>query len=329
MIFRSTLRRLLRHDPASGENAQDTMFRRVVEQSADVICRVVDGRFCYVSPSAAEIFGWEPQALLGTDGLHSIHEDDRHIIEEAIAGLMSGPQSRALSQVRAICGDGSLKWVETTAQIETSDSISEIILVMRDVTDRKQLEEELAALALQDGLTGLANRRAFDQAFDREWKRTLRTGGEMALVLLDLDCFKQFNDLYGHQAGDDCLRIVGTCIREIASRPADMACRYGGEEIVVILGSTGLDGALQIAGEMRSRVADLQIPHQGSACTDRVTVSIGVATAIARAGGSMNMPEGLLQAADHALYKAKAGGRNRVEQSILIAPSEQSALYAD
>jgi diguanylate cyclase (GGDEF)-like protein len=102
-----------------------------------------------------------------------------------------------------------------------------------------------------------------------------------------------------------------------------MACRYGGEELVVILGSTGLEAALAIAEQMRAAIASLQIPHQGSSCAGHVTVSIGVAAAIARAGGSMNMPEGLLQAADHALYKAKSGGRDRVEQAILIAPSDQ------
>jgi diguanylate cyclase (GGDEF)-like protein len=194
---------------------------------------------------------------------------------------------------------------------------------MRDITERQRLEDELAALALQDGLTGLANRRAFDQAFNREWKQTLRTGGEMALLLIDIDCFKQFNDHYGHQAGDDCLRAVADCIGELARRPTDMPCRYGGEEIVVILGATGLDAAVSVAEEMRAKVQALQIPHRSSACTDHVTVSIGVAAAVSRMGGTMEMPQGLLQAADHALYKAKAGGRNRVETSILIAPSRR------
>jgi diguanylate cyclase (GGDEF)-like protein len=116
---------------------------------------------------------------------------------------------------------------------------------------------------------------------------------------------------------------VAGSIRDLARRPSDIVCRYGSEEIVVVLGSTGLAPALAIAEQMRAAVASPQIPYQGSACADHVTVSIGVAAAIARAGGSMNMPEGLLQAADHALYKAKSGGRNRVEQAILIGPSDQ------
>lgn len=323
MVFRSTLRRLLGRGPTRHEDAQEATFRRVVEQSADVICRIAYGQFCYVSPSAFDMFGWKPQELIGTNGLYAVYDDDRHIVEAVIGRLLSGQQSQATAQVRVVCGDGSLKWVETIARVETSDVASETILVMRDITERKQLEEELAAMALQDGLTGLANRRSFDQAFDQEWKQTLRTGGEMALVLLDIDCFKQFNDLYGHQAGDDCLRAVAAGIQNLARRPSDVACRYGGEEIVVILGATGLDTAISIATEMRSGVAALAIPHHGSACADHVTVSIGVAAAIARSGGSIEMPEGLLQAADHALYKAKANGRNRVEQSMLIAPSQE------
>jgi diguanylate cyclase (GGDEF)-like protein/PAS domain S-box-containing protein len=319
-MIRSALRRLLGRDTAPREETEDVIFRRLVEQSSDVICRVVDGQFRYVSPSAFNTFGWDPKKLVGTSGLHIIYEDDWNVVETAIGRLASGQQRQSV-QARTICGDGSLKWIETTAHVETSDSCSEVILVMRDITDRKKLEEELAAFALQDGLTGLANRRGFDQVLDREWKQTLRKNDEMALILLDIDFFKQFNDLYGHQAGDDCLRKVADCVRELARRPTDLACRYGGEEIVVILGSTNLNSAILIANNMRSSVAALKIPHRGSACAENITVSIGVAAAKSGIDGTLRMPEALLHAADQALYKAKAGGRNCVDQCGLIAPS--------
>ncbi|WP_200939474.1 sensor domain-containing diguanylate cyclase [Aureimonas sp. Leaf454] len=315
------LRRLLRDEPNAATDDPDAMFRRVVEKSADVICRFSHDQFLYVSPSVTKMFGWNPQELVGNDGFWMIHEADRPIIAEARERLVSGLQEQAVLQVRTICSDGSLKWVETTCRIETIDDTSEVILVMRDISDRKRLEEELSALASQDGLTGLANRRAFDQALDRTWRQTLREGGEMALVLMDVDCFKQFNDRYGHQAGDDCLRAVADSIQALLNRSTDLACRYGGEELVVVLGGTGLEPALAIAEQMRAVVASLQIPHQSSSCADHLTISIGVAAAVARTGGSMNIPEGLLQAADHALYKAKNGGRNRVEHAILIASS--------
>lgn len=323
MGIRSAFSRLLGHEQTTAAEDPDATFRKVVEQSADVICRISDSKFCYVSPSASEVFGWDPQLLLGNDGLWTIYEDDWPIVAAIIERVNSGQQKQIVGQYRMICGDGAVKWVETTFRLEKIDEPGEVTIVIRDIGERKRLEEELAAFALQDGLTGLANRRAFDQAFERTWRQTLRDGGEMALVLIDVDYFKQFNDLQGHQAGDDCLRAVTGSIRDLARRPSDLACRYGGEEIVVILGSTGLAPAIAIAEQMRAAVASLQIPHQGSACADHVTVSIGVAAAIARTGGSMNMPEGLLQAADHALYKAKNGGRNRVKQAILIAPSDQ------
>ena len=193
--------------------------------------------------------------------------------------------------------------------------------MLRDITTRKQLEEELAKLALQDALTGLANRRSFDQALEREWDRTVREEGQMALLLIDIDQFKLFNDEYGHQAGDDCLRSVATCIRSQLSRSTDTAFRYGGEEMAVVLGGTGREGAMEVALRLRQAVIALSIPHARSSAARHVTISIGVATAVSRDGGSMRMPEGLLQAADHALYRAKAEGRNQVSEALLFAPA--------
>lgn len=323
MELRSALQRLLSRNSQRKNQVSDAAFRKVVEQSADVLCKLIDGRFRYVSQSALHTFGWIPQEMIGKDDLHVVFEQDRWKVVEVIKDLLSGQQDHAVVQVRVVSGDGSLKWAETNARVDLSGPSVEAVLVMRDITARKKLEDKLAALALQDGLTGLANRRAFDQALDDEWKRTVHSGSEMALLLLDIDCFKQFNDSYGHQVGDDCLKAVADCMKELIRRPTDIACRYGGEELVAILGKTGLEGATDIAARIRSAVEALAIPHQGSTCAKVVTVSVGVAAAVSRAGGTMEMPQGLLQAADHALYKAKAGGRNRVETSVLIAPSHQ------
>lgn len=197
------------------------------------------------------------------------------------------------------------------------------VLIIRDISERKRKELELQELARKDGLTGLANRRSFDEFLDQAWRQTLREGSEMALLLIDVDHFKQFNDTHGHQAGDDCLRMVAAVVGDFARRPLDRACRYGGEEFALIMGGAGSNGAVGVAEEIRSAVFDLGIPHEVSLARS-LTVSIGVATAMARVGGSVRMPETLLQAADHALYKAKAGGRNRVERSVVIAPSEKS-----
>lgn len=324
MSIRSVLRRLAStvRKPANGQ--LDHAFRSMLEQSGDVICHVENGNFLYLSPSAATVFGWDAKALVGENVLTRVYEDDRHIIGNMIERLRSGKEIAPTSQCRAICGDGSTKWCETTASyVVDGTGGHRAVLVMRDISVRKRLEEELSTMALQDGLTGLANRRAFDQNLEREWNRTLRMGGEMTLLLLDLDHFKQFNDCYGHQAGDDCLRTVAACVREHARRPGDTACRYGGEELAIILSDAGAEVALKIAKSLCSAIKALNVPHEQNSCSNYVTASIGVATAIARVGGSIRMPESLLQAADHALYKAKAGGRDCVEQSLLIAPAAQ------
>jgi diguanylate cyclase (GGDEF)-like protein len=193
---------------------------------------------------------------------------------------------------------------------------------MRDISERKLLEEKLSRLALTDGLTGLANRRAFDEALEREWKRTAREGSQISLLLLDVDHFKPFNDRYGHQVGDDCLRAVAIAVRE-AVRGTDIAARYGGEEIAVILPSTNSVGAVAAAEKVRTAVEALQITHEGNPEGGGwVTASVGAATALSRHGGTMRMPESLLLAADTAMYKAKREGRNRVATALLVAYKE-------
>lgn len=204
----------------------------------------------------------------------------------------------------------------------TTGEPKEAVIVMRDITERKLMEEQLSALALTDSLTGLANRRAFDRDLDREWKRTLREGSQISLLLLDIDHFKKFNDRYGHQVGNDCLRAIAIVLRQ-AVRSTDVAARYGGEEIAVVLPSTDTEGAVALAEKIRAAIEALKLTHEGNPeGGGRVTASVGVATALARHGGTMRMPESLLLAADNALYKAKHGGRNRIATALLVASKE-------
>jgi diguanylate cyclase (GGDEF)-like protein len=197
---------------------------------------------------------------------------------------------------------------------------------MRDMTERKKLEDKLSALALTDSLTELPNRRAFDETLDREWKRTLREGSQISLLLLDLDHFKEFNDQYGHQVGDDCLRAVAGAVRG-AVRATDIPARYGGEEIAVILPSTNTPGATEVAEKVRLAVESLQIVHEANPEGRYwVTASIGIATALSRQGGTMRMPESLLLAADNALYKSKREGRNQVATALLVARKEPQSI---
>lgn len=179
---------------------------------------------------------------------------------------------------------------------------------VRTYVSLKNQRDALTRLATLDGLTGIANRRSFDAALQREWRRLARNAQALSVILLDVDHFKQFNDSYGHAAGDECLRKVARAVANVVRRPADLAARYGGEEFVVLLPETDLQGAATAAESIRKAVAALQIPHAKSSAADHVTVSLGVAQAMPSDKGD---PLALVTAADRQLYAAKAEGRNR------------------
>jgi diguanylate cyclase (GGDEF)-like protein len=156
-------------------------------------------------------------------------------------------------------------------------------------------------------LTGLANRRGFDTGLREEFVRALRHGRPLALIMIDADYFKQYNDTYGHPAGDACLRRIGEAIKAARNRPGDLSARYGGEEMAVLLPDTSVDGALAVAEKIRAAIMALQITHGGSPF-GMVTVSAGIAACVPAHHGDNESQ--LLDAADRALYLAKAGGRN-------------------
>jgi diguanylate cyclase (GGDEF)-like protein/PAS domain S-box-containing protein len=179
----------------------------------------------------------------------------------------------------------------------------------------QQLEaanQQLQRLASVDGLTQIANRRCFDEYFDKEWRRMAREQIPLSLILCDIDFFKNYNDTYGHQAGDECLRQVASAINRVLKRPADLVARYGGEEFAIILPNTTAEGAFQVAETIRLEVKALKIRHLNPPISEYVTLSLGVATAQPCQDGSSQM---LIAAADQALYQAKAAGRDRVSVS--------------
>lgn len=173
----------------------------------------------------------------------------------------------------------------------------------------RQQALELRVSSYIDGLTGIANRRRFDEYLDNEFRRARRAGAPLSLIMADLDWFKAYNDNYGHQAGDACLVQVVAAFSAVLRRPADLLARYGGEEFVVVLPETGSPGALLIAETMRAKVEELRIAHAHATTADHVTVSFGLATVVP---GRDSLAVNLLAAADQALYRAKREGRNRV-----------------
>jgi diguanylate cyclase (GGDEF)-like protein len=187
-----------------------------------------------------------------------------------------------------------------------------VMVVVREVRHTRELREHrdrLAKLSTTDALTGIANRRRFDEVFDAEWCRAGRSRSPLSLAVMDVDHFKWFNDRYGHAMGDQCLAAVARAVSGMIVRHNDLAARYGGEEFACILADTDQQGAMIVAEKVRKAVEALGIPHETSSVSDHVTVSIGVATIVPAKGDT---PKAFFEKADQCLYKAKEGGRNRV-----------------
>ncbi|MEI6427301.1 MAG: diguanylate cyclase [Pseudanabaena sp. ELA607] len=204
--------------------------------------------------------------------------------------------------------------------VKLGDGLS---ITVRDITSRKQMElalqdanQKLELLANLDGLTQIPNRRSFDKYLTLEWERHQREQNSLSLIMIDIDYFKYYNDTKGHQAGDDCLIQVAQAISSVVQRQTDLVSRYGGEEFAVILPHTNLEGALKIAADIAQAVVNLQIPHQASAVSDRITLSVGVTSLVPpwddKQSNAKQNVELILWQADQALYGAKHQGRNRI-----------------
>jgi diguanylate cyclase (GGDEF)-like protein/PAS domain S-box-containing protein len=273
----------------------------------------------YVSPACREVLGFEPEELCGVRPVSMVHPNDAARLELVFQSLLSGEADRQSIINRRRHRDGRWIWVEAQLRAVIDPVTGErsgIIGTLRDVSARKAVEDEtadankrLAALAREDALTGLANRRAFGDVLYREYRRAAREKKDLGLIMIDVDWFKGFNDRYGHLAGDDCLQQVGRTISEALQRPGDVAARYGGEEFAVLLPDTDERGTAKVADRIRQRVLGLAITHDASP-NKLVTISAGVAAVSKMAAQSE--AEALLSAADEALYRAKRGGRNAV-----------------
>ena len=176
----------------------------------------------------------------------------------------------------------------------------------------KRHTDKLESLAMIDGLTGIANRRSFDQTLEQEWRRAQRTGTWLSLIMIDIDEFKKYNDNYGHGTGDECLRLVAVTIESTMRRSGDFVGRYGGEEFVVLLPECDQEGAVEMAEKIRTKIKRLNIPHAFSQISDHITVSLGCNSM--RYAPDTECTQ-LFQKADQALYQAKEQGRDRVVAS--------------
>jgi len=173
----------------------------------------------------------------------------------------------------------------------------------------KKYRDILEKRSLMDGLTGIANRCYFDATFDKEWRRALDSGDALSLVFIDIDFFKRYNDCYGHLAGDDCLRQVGSTLKDSLKKAGDLVARFGGEEFIIVLPATSLADAARVGEKVRRNIESIKVVHSRSEVSKYVTISVGIATAVPQEN---MIPASLLEKADMALYQAKKKGRNRV-----------------
>lgn len=300
---------------------RERQYRLLADHSSDMVMHIVGGIRVYVSPACRQLIQFEPEELIGQTVGNLVHPDDRVTWSTGTERLdCTGDMEQTTYRLRR--RDGSYIWVEVYDHLLPDNQGH--LAVVRDISDRKAAElilletqaaleaanERLKLLARQDALTGLSNRRHFDEALEIEHRRAMRDATPLALILIDIDHFKPFNDRYGHPLGDDCLRQVSRAIAQISIRPGDMTARYGGEELVTLLPNTSQSGALAVAERMLDAVRNLRIAHDSSP-HGIVTVSLGVASVVSLIPDAI-LSDALVEAADRMLYAAKRNGRNRI-----------------
>jgi two-component system, chemotaxis family, response regulator WspR len=256
------------------------------------------------------------------DGLTVLRFLRSNPLTQDIPVVVLSSKEESIEKAAAFAGganDYQIKWpdrIELLARIRyhsrwfiTLQQRNEAFRALR-VSQRKltEINLQLQQIASLDGLTGIPNRRCFDERLEEEWKRAIREQAWLTLVMLDIDHFKQYNDLYGHLAGDECLKSVASAIAGNMLRPADTAARYGGEEFILVLPGTNLEGGEFVAEKVRSAIEELCIPHEASATGKFITISLGLATTVPGRGSDALE---LLAETDAALYAAKEAGRNR------------------
>jgi diguanylate cyclase (GGDEF)-like protein/PAS domain S-box-containing protein len=295
----------------------------VTENSRDVIILAdFNGRRSYVSAAAESMGGWTREELLAQGSFGLVHPEDLAKAEAAVNELRAGAEG-TMVECRAQKKNGEYVWVEANLHIvrdPVTGAPSGVLNILRDIDERKQAEKKLQeaysaveALAVTDALTGLANRRRFDQYIAKEWRRGMRDGKPLSMLLIDADFFKSYNDAYGHLRGDSCLRQIAESCQDVVARPGDLVARFGGEEFAIILPNTNNAGAMQVANEVCLALRGRRLQHNGN-LPGIVTVSIGCATMIPQFG--KHAPD-LIEMADQALYQAKDNGRNQVCSSTV------------
>jgi diguanylate cyclase (GGDEF)-like protein/PAS domain S-box-containing protein len=291
-----------------------------------------DGNWLNVNRRCCEIFEYPKEELLSLRLRDIIRPDDTDADQALFTQLLHGERNTYSIEKRYFTKANRLIWVNlTVCLVRKSDRTPDYFVnVIEDITRQRQLEDQhddliadiekqvrertaiLETLSMTDSLTGIANRRCFQNTLELEWDRAVRTRQPLSIVLIDIDFFKLINDEFGHATADGALISIARTIGQIAMRSNDLAARYGGDEFVVVLPDTDVAGATRVANRVREIANSLETNHRGPSMSIKVTLSQGVATAYPAIKGTST---GLMLAADRALYRSKQDGRNSITVS--------------
>lgn len=293
-------------------------FQQIVETAIEGIL-IFDGNYniTFANNNMASHLGYTVDEMIGRSYISFFPEDRLDIYYHQESLRKKGADS--VYECCLLRKDGQRHWFLISAKALLNDAgrFEGSFAMLTDINERKEMEllledsnRRLTELSNTDSLTGIANRRCFDETLEREYSRLSRSNSRLSIIMFDIDFFKAYNDCYGHVMGDDCLRQIGRVLEDCVSRSVDLAARYGGEEFACILPDTDIDTAVRTAERISQRIRDLKIEHKDSAVSEVVTASFGVTTVKYSAERS---PEDVIAIADKLMYKAKSLGRNRIE----------------
>jgi len=299
----------------------NAVYRTLLESTKAIPWKIdwATMKFTYIGPQIEALLGWSPESWVSVeDWAMRMHPEDReYVVNFCVTQSRAGVDHEA--DYRALTKDNGYVCILDVVHVVRNDKgeAEALIGFMFDITERKKSEEkllslqkELEVLSFKDGLTNIANRRRFDSSFDLEWERASKEGLPLSILLFDVDFFKQYNDLYGHSQGDQCLVDIAQTLSLALDGHRDLVARYGGEEFVVLLPEADAEVARKVAERCQRLLEKKSIVHALSPHGRRVTASIGAGTVVP--AGQVK-PAEFIKAVDRQLYAAKDNGRNRIE----------------
>ncbi|WLW60670.1 sensor domain-containing diguanylate cyclase [Achromobacter aegrifaciens] len=308
--------------PLLDDNA---VYRTLLESTKAIPWKIdwATKQFAYIGPQIETLLGWKADSWVSVeDWAMRMHPEDRdYVVNFCVTQSQAGVDHEA--DYRALTKENGYVWIRDVVHVVRNDrgEVEALIGFMFDITERKKTEEklltlqkELEALSFKDGLTNIANRRRFDSGFELEWERARSERQPLSMLLFDVDFFKQYNDLYGHTQGDQCVVDIAQTLSLALDGPRDLVARYGGEEFVVLLPEADAEVARKVAERCQRLLQKKAIVHALSPHGRRVTVSIGAGTVVP--DGKIDRA-GFIEAVDQQLYAAKKNGRDRIEHMQL------------